>query len=109
MHGIDTKMASPSPPPAFGSSKMTGGILHGKQVKYDLADAHNTQNQALPITARVHLYAGCLKPNEVSIQDNPTAKIRCSAYTSTTTLLPALARKYEELSGKCLMLSIFLL
>ena len=99
MHGIDTKMASPSPPPAFGSSKMTGGILHGKQVKYDLADASSTQNQVIPITARVYLYAGCLKPNEVSIQDDPTTKIRCSPYTSTTTLLPALAHKYEELSG----------
>ena len=92
-------MAFPSPPPAFGSSKMTGGILHGKQVKYDLADASSTQNQAIPITAWVYLYAGCLKPNEVTIQDDLTTKIHCSPYMSTTTLLPALAHKYEELFG----------
>lgn len=96
-------MQSPSPSaaaPAHGSSRATGGILRGKCDKFSMADADGeTAGGHIPVDGKAFIFAGTWKASDIGINGEPEAKLTCPIFETMGELLPALARKFDELAG----------
>lgn len=99
-------MHSPTPPPAFGASRASGGTLRGGQVKHSLSDLKTESDAPISVAGIVRLYVSSSRPDAVSIEDKPQTAVRCPAYNSFTSLLPVIAQRYPAIAGELLWVSI---
>jgi hypothetical protein len=93
-------MSSPSPQPAFGSSRSQGGTLRGGQIKHAPADAQDQLDEPIQVIGRVRLYVTGGRPDNVSVLDKPQMTLRCAVYHSLASLLPVISKAFPSLSGE---------
>ena len=103
---IDIRMSN-SPPPPHGSSRMTGGILHG----HALGNASNAANfnDALdlfyPIPGKVLVYSSNQDPANLSVQNmKPTTFIRHDVTSSIQPVLSKVAEKYSPVRSELFLI-----
>jgi hypothetical protein len=92
----------------FKYSVHLGGILRGKALgnTFNFGDEeHSTFNPvATPMKGVVYLYVSQVNPANLGLKDmTPMAQVKVAIENSMTPILQAVARKYQPISGMCII------
>lgn len=96
-------MRSPSPQPAYGSSKASGGTFRGRKETTQLADMENdAEDEARPwATGLVRVYITPTNPSEIDPADRASNHAEeCDTVPTLAPILKKLQRKLPSISSK---------
>jgi len=94
-----------TPPHPYGSSRMTGGLFHGRALgnTLNIADFDDVIDELHPVPGRVLVYSSNEDPANLSIQNmKPSAFIKHNITSSIKPVLTKVAEKYSPIKSELL-------
>lgn len=101
---LDTDMRSPSPEPAHGSSRSSGGTLRGHHDTHRFADMQEDDDVLPGVTAqgRVLIYTTSKDPGVYDPEaEKPSAVVDIPCLLSFGSVLTTVKAKYPKISSEC--------